>query len=104
MRQFDLYGKRMVGKPSLFSKDLRRRIYDPFLLAISLAHFCEPNWFPGHSFKDGKQKSLEETRFHEKRYSQVKCNLEKAKSYYVACTWSSKTKLLTQHLYKNIQY
>ena len=27
----DLYGKRMVGKPSLFCEDLGRQIHDPFL-------------------------------------------------------------------------
>ena len=84
------------------------------LLAISRWQFCEPSWFLGeqlvknnvivHPFKDGKQNSLEETRFHEKRFSQVKCNLEKAKSYCSACTWSRKTKLLSQHIYKSRQY
>ena len=37
------------------------------------------NNVPVHPFKDGKQNSLGETRFHDKRYSQVKCNLEKSK-------------------------
>ena len=33
---------------------------------------------PANSFKDGKQGSQEETKYREKRHSQVKCNLEKA--------------------------
>ena len=40
----DLYGKRMVGKPSLFCEDLGRQILDPFLLAISRGQFCEPRF------------------------------------------------------------
>ena len=40
----DLYGKRMVGKHSLFCEDPGRQIHDPFLLAISRGHFCEPRF------------------------------------------------------------
>ena len=75
-------------KPALFCKDLGQQIHDPFFLAISRGEFCEPNCFrgeqlvknnmPAQSFKDSKQDSKEETKYHEKRYSQVKCNLEKA--------------------------
>ena len=61
----DLYGKRMVGKPSLFCEDLGRQIHDPFLLAISRRQFCEPRFLK------------EETEYREKRRSQVKCNLGK---------------------------
>ena len=74
----DLCTKRMVGKPSLFCEDLGRQIHDPFLLAISRGQFCKPNWLlgeqllknnvPVHPFIDGKQNSLEKTRFREKRY------------------------------------
>ena len=33
---------------------------------------------PVHPFKDSKQDSQEETKYRGKRYSKVKCNLEKA--------------------------
>ena len=51
----DLYGKRMVGKPSLFYEDLGRQIHNPFLLAISRGQFCEPRFLK------------EETEYREKR-------------------------------------
>ena len=75
----DLYGKRMVGKPSLFSEDLGRQIHDPFLLAISRGQFCEPRFV-----KNSQSRGQEETEYRDKRGSQVKCNLGK-----MCCLWGT---------------
>ena len=40
----NLYGKRMVRKPSLFCEDLGQQIHDSLLLAISRGQFCEPRF------------------------------------------------------------